>query len=126
MNKPEQIDSPAAPAAVGAYSRAIAANGFVFTSGSLGIDPATKAMPGDVKAQARQALANLKAVLEAAGTGVDRVVKATVFLTDISDFAAVNEVYSGFFAKPFPARSCFAVAALPLGAKVEIEVIAAR
>ena len=126
MTKLEPIDSPKAPAAVGPYSQAIAVGNLVYTSGSLPIDPAAKAMPEDIKAQAAQALANLKGILEAAGSGMDRVVKATVFLTDIKDFAAVNEVYATFFAKPFPARSCFAVAALPLGAKVEIELVASR
>ena len=126
MTKLEPIDSPKAPAAVGPYSQAIAVGNLVYTSGSLPLDPATKAMPEDIKAQATQALTNLKGILEAAGSGMDRVVKATVFLTDIKDFAAVNEVYATFFAKPFPARSCFAVAALPLGAKVEIELVASR
>ena len=121
-----QIETDKAPGAVGPYSQAIAVGDLVFVSGSLGIDPATKAMSGDVREQAVQALTNLRGILEAAGSGTSKVVKATVFLTDINDFAAVNEVYATFFSKPFPARSCFAVAALPLGAKVEIEVVAAR
>lgn len=126
MSTLEPVASPNAPGAVGPYSQAIALGNLVFTSGSLPINPATKTMPEDIKAQAAQALTNLKAILEEAGTGMDRVVKATVFLADIKDFAAVNEVYATFFSKPFPARSCYAVAALPLGAKVEIELIAAR
>lgn len=126
MSKPEQIDSANAPAAVGPYSQAIALDNLIYTSGALPIDPATKTMPGDIKAQAAQALTNLKAILEAAGSGLDKVVKATIFLTDINDFAAVNEVYATFFTKPYPARSCFAVAALPLNAKVEIELVATR
>ncbi len=121
-----QIDTANAPAAVGAYSQAIQIGDFVFTSGTLPIDPKTKAMPDDIKAQANQTLINLKAVLEAAGTSLDKVVKATIFLADIKDFQAVNEVYSTFFSKPFPARSCIQVAAIPLGAKVEIEVVAAK
>lgn len=126
MSELKQIDTPNAPSAVGAYSQAIAVGDFVFTSGNLPIDPVSKAMPDDIKAQANLALQNAKAILEAAGTGMNKVVKSTVYLADINDFGAVNEVYSTFFAKPFPARSCFAVKALPLGAKVEIEVIAAK
>ncbi len=121
-----RIDTTAAPGAVGPYSQAMATGGFVFASGQLPIDPATKTMPDDVKEQAAQSLRNVKAILEAAGTGLDKVLKATVYLADIKDFPAVNEVYATFFSAPFPARSCFAVAALPLGAKVEVEVIAAR
>lgn len=126
MSELKQIDTPNAPSAVGAYSQAIAVGDFVFTSGNLPIDPVSKAMPDDIKAQANLALQNAKAILEAAGTGMNKVVKSTVYLADINDFGAVNEVYSTFFSKPFPARSCFAVKALPLGAKVEIEVIAAK
>lgn len=126
MSEPKQIDTPNAPSAVGAYSQGITIGDFVFTSGQLPIDPVSKAMPEDIKAQAAMALSNVKAILEAAGSGMNKVVKATVFLADINDFAAVNEVYATFFAKPFPARSCFAVAALPLGARVEIEVVAAK
>ncbi len=121
-----QIDSPNAPGAVGAYSQAIGLDSFIFTSGSLPIDPETKVMPEDIREQATRVLSNLKAILETAGSGMDKVVKATIFLADINDFAAVNEVYSGFFKKPYPARSCYAVAALPLGAKVEIEVVAVK
>ncbi len=126
MNTLEPIDSSNAPGAVGPYSQAIAFGEFVFTSGSLPIDPVSKKIPEDVKAQAKQALSNLKAILETAGSGMNKVVKSTVFLTDINDFAAVNEVYATFFDKPFPARSCFAVAALPMGAKVEVEVVAVK
>lgn len=126
MSELKQIDTSNAPSAVGAYSQGIAVGDFVFTSGQLPIDPVSKAMPEDIKAQAAMALSNVKAILEAAGSGMEKVVKATVFLADINDFAAVNEVYATFFSKPFPARSCFAVAALPLGARVEIEVVAAK
>lgn len=126
MQQLEQIVSGQAPAAIGAYSQGIGCGDFVFTSGCLPIDPATKKMPEDITAQARQALTNVKAILEAAGTGMHRVVKATVFLADIKDFPAVNEVYASFFSQPYPARSCFAVAALPMGAKVEVEVVAAK
>lgn len=126
MSELKQIDTPNAPSAVGAYSQGIELGDMIFTSGQLPIDPVSKAMPEDVKAQATVSLSNVKAILEAAGSGMDKVVKTTVLLADINDFAAVNEVYATFFAKPFPARSCFAVAALPLGAKVEIEVVAAK
>lgn len=126
MSELKQIDTPNAPSAVGAYSQAIAVGDFVFTSGNLPIDPVSKAMPEDIKAQATVALQNVKAILEAAGTGMNKVVKATVFLADIDDFGAVNEVYATYFSKPYPARSCFAVKTLPLGARVEIEVIAAK
>lgn len=121
-----RIDTAAAPGAVGPYSQAMATGNLVFASGQLPIDPATKAMPDDVREQAAQSLRNVRAILEAAGTGLDKVLKATVYLADIKDFPAVNEVYATFFFAPFPARSCFAVAALPLGAKVEVEVVAVR
>lgn len=126
MSELQQIETPNAPGAVGAYSQGIAVGDLVFVSGSLPIDPVSRAMPEDVKAQANLALTNVKGILEAAGSGMDKVVKATIFLANIDDFGAVNEVYSTFFTKPYPARSCFAVAALPLGAKLEIEVIATK
>ncbi len=113
-----------APKPVGAYSQAVVAGGFVFVSGQLGIDPETGQMPEGVEEQARLALENLKAVLEAAGSGLDKVVKVTVFLVDMGDFAKVNEVYGKFFPKPYPARAAVAVRELPKGAKVEIEAIA--
>ncbi|MCD8138338.1 MAG: RidA family protein [Planctomycetaceae bacterium] len=120
------VESPNAPDAFGPYSQAIIVGDLVFTSGSLPIDPSTKSMPEDIKDQAKQSLTNLVNVLKAAGTSMDKVVKATVFLADIADFAAVNEVYATFFSKPYPARSAYAVKALPMGAKVEIELIAAK
>lgn len=126
MSKIQRIDTPDAPAAVGPYSQAMATDSLVYTSGQLGINPADKAMPDDVREQAALCLSNVKAVLEAAGSGLDKVLKVTVFLTDMNDFAAVNEIYAGFFSQPYPARSCFAVKTLPLGAKVEIEAVAAR
>lgn len=117
--------APDAPKPVGPYSHAIEANGFLYTSGQTGVDPATgKLTPGGVQDEARQTFANLKAVLAAAGVTFDNVVKATVFLADMNDFAAVNEVYAQTFVAPFPARSCVQVARLPLGAQVEIELIA--
>ena len=122
------IHTDKAPAAIGPYSQAIDSGaGLVFVSGQLPIDPATGSFPdGGVKEQTRQSLTNAKAILEAAGHGLNHVVKTTVFLADMGDFAAMNEVYSQFFSAPFPARSAVAVKTLPKGALVEIECIAAR
>lgn len=121
----EVIATTRAPAAVGPYSQAIKANGFVFTAGQLGLDPATgKLVEGDVTDQARQALKNLQAILEAAGSSLEQVVKVTVFLKDINDFKRVNEVYAEFFQANPPARSAVQVAALPLGGLIEIEAVA--
>ena len=114
-----------APAAIGPYSQAIEANGTVYVSGQLGIDPATGSFAeGGAVAQARQALTNICNILKEAGLSMKNVVKVTVLLADINDFAAVNEIYKDFFEAPFPARSAFAVAALPKGGKIEIEAIA--
>lgn len=114
-----------APSAVAAYSQAIVANGFVFCSGQIALDPETgKMVDGGVEEQTTQALNNLKAVLEAAGSGLDKVVKASVFLKNIEDFAAMNGVYSGYFTSEPPARAAFGVGNLPLGALVEVECIA--
>lgn len=116
-----------APAAIGPYSQAIEANGFIFVSGQLPIDPATGEFAvGGVKEQTRQSLTNASRILESAGVDLSHVVKTTVFLADMADFAAMNEVYSTFFNAPFPARSAVAVKALPKGALVEIECIAAK
>lgn len=116
-----------APAAIGPYSQAIEAAPFVFASGQLPIDPATGAFPeGGVKEQTRQSLTNAQRILEAAGLSLKNVVKTTVFLADMGDFAAMNEVYAEFFAAPYPARSAVAVKTLPKGALVEVECIAAR
>lgn len=121
------IVTSAAPAAIGSYSQAIEVNGFVYASGQLPIDPATGAFPeGGVQEQTRQSLLNVKAILEEAGLTLANVVKTTVYLADMGDFAAMNEIYSQFFSQPFPARSAVAVKALPKGALVEVEVIAAR
>ncbi len=119
------VSTPNAPSAIGPYSQAVVSNGFVFASGQLPLNPETGQMPDDIAEQAGQALSNLKAILEAAGSGMDSVVKVTVFLTDIADFAKVNEVYGTFFNSPYPARSCFAVKDLPRGAGLEIEAVAA-
>lgn len=123
----KQISTQNSPAAIGPYSQAIEVNGFVYASGQLPIDPATGAFPeGGVKEQTRQSILNVKAILEEAGLALSNVVKTTVYLADMGDFAAMNEVYSQFFAQPFPARSAIAVKALPKGALVEVEVVAAR
>lgn len=123
----KQISTQNAPAAIGPYSQAIEVNGFVYASGQLPIDPATGTFPeGGVKEQTRQSLLNVKAILEEAGLALSNVVKTTVYLADMGDFAAMNAVYSQFFAQPFPARSAIAVRALPKGALVEVEVVAAR
>ena len=114
-----------APGAIGPYSQGIKANGFVFASGQIGLDPATgEFVKGGIAEQSRQVLLNVKNVLEAVGSGLDKVVKTTVFLKDINDFAAMNAVYSELFKTDCPARSAVQVAALPKGALVEIEVIA--
>ncbi len=123
--KKEIISSPDAPKAIGPYSQAIRVGDFVFCAGQTGLDPATMELAaGGVEAQARQVLTNLKHVLEAAGSGFDRVVKTTVFLTDMANFAAMNAVYAEFFPENPPARSTIAVAGLPKGGLVEIEAIA--
>jgi 2-iminobutanoate/2-iminopropanoate deaminase len=123
----EVVATENAPPAVGPYSQAIRAGDFIFTAGQLGIDPTTKKLvEGGVEAQAGQALTNLQAILDAAGSGLDRVAKVTVLMTDINDFAAVNAVYAQFFIQNPPARSAAQVAALPLGGLVMIEAIALR
>ena len=122
------IQTEKAPAAIGPYSQAIDSDaGIVFVSGQLPINPATGAFPeGGIREQTAQSLGNARAILEAAGLGLQNVIKTTVFLADMADFAAMNEVYAQFFAAPVPARSAVAVKTLPKGALVEIECIAAR
>lgn len=116
-----------APAAIGPYSQAIEVNGFVFASGQIPIDPATgEFVEGGIKEQTRQALTNASRIMEEAGIDLSHVVKTTVFLSDMADFAAMNEVYSTFFKEPYPARSAVAVKALPKGALVEVECVAAK
>ncbi len=119
------ISTPDAPAAAGPYSQAIRAGDLVFTAGQLGLDPATGEFAADdVAGQAERALANLAAILGAAGSGLDQLVKVTVYLAEIGDWPAVNEVYARVVPEPFPARSAFAVKDLPKGARVEIEAVA--
>ncbi|SMD02479.1 endoribonuclease L-PSP [Desulfocicer vacuolatum DSM 3385] len=113
-----------APAAIGPYSQGVVTNGLLFTSGQLPIDPATGKIPqGTIAEKAAIVFKNLGAIAKEAGTSLDNAVKITVFLADINDFAAVNEVYAQYFKEPFPARSAFQVAALPLGAELEVEGI---
>ena len=122
----KQIQTTAAPAAIGPYSQGIEVGNLVITSGQLPINPATGEMPSDIEAQAHQSLQNVKAILEAAGTGLDKVVKTTVFLADMNDFTAMNGVYAQYFNEPYPARSAVAVKTLPKNALVEIEVMAEK
>lgn len=125
MTDLKEVQTLKAPAAIGPYSQAIIAGGFVFTAGQIPLDPGTgEMMAGDIGVQAERVLDNLKAVLDAAGSSLTNVVKCTVFLADIADFAAVNEVYARYFTEPYPARSAVQVAALPKGARVEIEAVA--
>ena len=124
MNK--TISAPNAPAAVGPYCHAKLAGDTLYTSGQLGLIPATGELPQGVEAQAAQALDNLKAVLAAAGMGLEDVVKTTVFLADMNDFAAINAVYAQYFPGEAPARSCVQAAALPKGALFEIEAVAVK
>jgi 2-iminobutanoate/2-iminopropanoate deaminase len=122
-----EVKSDRAPKAVGPYAQAITAGGFVFCSGQIPLDPATgKLVEGGIEAQTRQVLTNLKAVLEAAGSSLDQVVKCTVMITDMADFAAMNKVYAEFFKAPFPARATFQVAGLAMKAMVEIDCIAIK
>ncbi|WP_302201911.1 RidA family protein [Prevotella sp.] len=125
MNK--QISTDKAPAAIGPYSQAIEAGGMVFASGQLPIDPATGAfVEGGVKEQTRQSLTNVQNILREAGVDLSHVVKTTVFLSDMANFGAMNEVYAEFFTQPFPARSAVAVKTLPKDALVEVECIAVK
>ena len=120
------ISTANAPAAIGPYSQAVEANGFVFASGQIPIDPATGQIPEGIEAQAKQALVNVKNLVEASGLTLDNVVKTSVFIKDMNDFAKVNEIYATFFTGQFPARSCVEVARLPKDVLIEVEVIAAR
>lgn len=118
------VESREAPAAVGPYSQGVLAGGFLFASGQIPLDPATgKLVGGDAAAQTRRCLDNLRAVARAAGLDLRQAVKVTVFLTDLADFAAMNAVYAEYFSEPFPARSTVQVAALPRGARLEIEAV---
>ena len=121
------IHTDNAPAAIGPYSQAIEVNGFVFASGQIPINPATgDFVEGGIKEQTKQALTNASNILKEAGTDLNHVVKTTVYMADMGDFAAMNEIYAQFFNEPYPARSAVAVKALPKGALVEVEVLAAK
>ena len=119
------ISTPKAPAAIGPYSQAVLVNGMLFTSGVIPIDPETNTVvQGDVEAQARQAIGNLKNLIEASGSSMEKVVKTTVFIKDMNDFGKINDIYKEFFTSDFPARSCVEVARLPKDVLIEIEAIA--
>lgn len=120
----EIIQTSSAPKALGPYSQAVKVNGLIFTSGQLGINPETGELADGTTKQAEQAFKNIAAVLAEAGSGLDKIIKATVFFKDLNEFKAVNEVYATFFSSDFPARSAFQVSKLPLDAAIEIEVIA--
>ena len=120
------VSTPAAPAAIGPYSQAIRAGGTLWLSGQIPLDPLTKELvQGDIEVQARRVFDNIKAVLAAAGASFDGVVKTTIFLTDLANFAVVNKIMADYFREPYPARSTVGVAALPRGAQVEVECIVA-
>jgi 2-iminobutanoate/2-iminopropanoate deaminase len=124
-HKKEIITTDQAPKALGPYSAGVSTGCMVFTAGQVGIDPATgKMVEGGIQAQTRQVFKNLQAILETAGSGLDQVVKTTVFMQDMGEFGLMNEVYATFFSEKFPARSTFQVVALPAGAAVEIEAVA--
>ena len=122
----EKISTNKAPAAIGPYSQAIEVNGMVYTSGVIPVDPATGNIPEGSVAQADQAFKNMSNLLEAAGTSMANVVKTTVFIKEMNDFAAINEVYAKYFPEPYPSRSCVEVARLPKDVMLEIEVIATK
>jgi 2-iminobutanoate/2-iminopropanoate deaminase len=121
----EAVRTSAAPKAIGPYEQAVKINGFIYTAGQIALDPKTgNLVDGDIAAQTKQVLENLKAVVEAAGSSMDQVIKATVFLKSMSDFAAMNEVYEDYLGHARPARSTVAVAELPRGALIEIDIVA--
>lgn len=121
------IHTDLAPAAIGPYSQAIVSGDLIFTSGQIPLDPASgELVQGDIQAQTRQVFSNLREVLKEAGASLDDAVKVNVYMTDLKDFAALNEVYATFFTQPYPARSCVEVSSLPKGAQVEIEIIARK
>ena len=120
------ISTDKAPAAIGPYSQAIKVNGMVYTSGVIPVDPATGNIPEGSAAQAEQAFSNLSNLIAAAGSSMDKVVKTTVFIKEMNDFGAINEVYAKYFPEPYPARSCVEVARLPKDVMLEVEAIALR
>ena len=120
------ISTQNAPAAIGPYSQAVEWNGMIFSSGMIPVNPQTGEIPEDVEQQARQVFTNLSNLLMAAGTSMDKVIKTTVFIKDMNEFAAINQIYQEFFNGDFPARSCVEVARLPKDVKIEMEVIAEK
>lgn len=119
----KEIKTSNAPAAIGPYSQAMVVGNMLFTSGQVPINPATGEIPEGVEAQAKQALANVKNLIEAAGASIDKVVKTTVFIKNMDDFTKINEIYAQYFTEPFPARSCVEVARLPKDVLLEVEAI---
>ncbi|CAM3772409.1 RidA family protein [Alkalicoccus chagannorensis] len=120
------IHTNQAPEAIGPYSQAVEVNGFVYTSGQIGLDPATgHLVEGGVEAQAHQVMKNVQSILEAAGTDMDGIVKALIFLKEMDDFALVNDIYASYLQEPYPARSAIEISKMPKGALVEVEVVAA-
>lgn len=120
----KEFKTASAPAAIGPYSQAIIVDGTLYTSGQIPLNPATGELPAGIEAQAAQALTNLKNIITGAGSAMNRVIKTTVFIKDINDFAKVNEIYATFFEQPYPARSCVEVARLPKDVLIEIEAVA--
>lgn len=120
------ISTDKAPAAIGPYSQAIEVNGIVFTSGVIPVDPQTGVIPSTIEEQANQAFSNLRNLIEASGATIDKVVKTTVFIKEMNDFAKINEIYASYFKEPFPARSCVEVARLPKDVMLEVEAIVAK
>lgn len=120
----KEIITKKAPMAIGPYSQAIISNNMVFTSGQIPVNPLTGEIPEDVDAQAKQVFENLKNLLEASGSGIEKVVKTTVFIQNMENFAAINKIYEEYFTTPYPARSCVEAAKLPKGVLIEVEAIA--
>ncbi len=120
----KEIKTANAPAAIGPYSQAVVAGNLVYTSGQIPVNPVTGEIPDGICAQANQVFTNIKNLLKDAGTGIEKVVKTTVFIQNMEDFATVNEIYANYFTEPFPARSCVEVAKLPKGVLLEVEAIA--
>ncbi len=120
------ISTDKAPAAIGPYSQAIEVNGMVFTSGVIPVNPQTGVIPETIEEQANQAFSNLRNLIEASGTTIDKVIKTTVFIKEMNDFGRINEIYSQYFKEPFPARSCVEVARLPKDVMIEVEAVAVK
>ncbi len=126
MTVKKEVETNKSPAAIGPYSQAIEFNNLVMTSGQIGLNADGKLVSEDVEAQTEQSLKNIKEILKKIGTGIDNVVKCSIFVNDLEDFSKVNEVYKAFFNKPYPARSCVEVARLPKDVEIEIEAIAVK